>query len=66
MNNKNQLSDLVVTKEGYLKDALPASCQTSQWAGIVGIHFWSDKVHRQAWRSIKSMTWMLIKEDFNN
>ena len=64
MNHQTQLSELVVTKEGYLKDALPASCQTSQWAAIIGIHIWSDKVYSQVWRSLRAMSWMLINEDF--
>ncbi len=59
-----ELSKLVVTEKGYLKDALLASCQTSQWSAIIGIHIWSDKVYNQIWRNMKSMTWMLINEDF--
>lgn len=60
LNNETmKLSELIVTENGILKHEY---CANLQWAGIVGIKDWSYKTHKQMWRVLKALDFVLIKD----
>ncbi len=55
-----ELSNLVVTENGFLKEDFLIG---SQWAAIIGIIDWTDGKYKKEWRQLKAQTWKLIQDE---
>ena len=55
---KLELSELIISKEGLLKENF---MRHRQGLAITGIYFWLDKIHSQNWRNIKGMSWRYLQ-----